>query len=85
MQQHSANPAGHRPRPVPDPVPAVTVDSLAAVLEDRLITVQVKELLPGGACLGVPSRPRDLAVQLLTAIEPRITGNPPVHSAGPGI
>jgi hypothetical protein len=56
------------------PAPAVTAEALAAAPEGRPITVRVSS---AHQALGIPARPRDLAVQLLSAIDRRLAGDPP--------
>jgi hypothetical protein len=63
----------------PQPAP-VTVRSLAAAFAGRQILVDVDQAehsdAGDGMWLVTPARPHDLAVQLLTAIDSRLTGDP---------
>jgi hypothetical protein len=61
-------------------LPVVTAGRLAAALKGRLILVDVdgarRAVAADGMWLVPPARPHDLAVELLTAIDPRLTDNP---------
>lgn len=54
--------------------PAVTVEALAAALTGREILVALEA--DGTPFLAVPARPHDLAVQLLSAVDLRLTDDP---------
>jgi hypothetical protein len=57
--------------------PAVTVDALAAALDGREFLVTGVQSAPGNCMwLATPARPHDLAVQLLSAIDMRLTDDP---------
>jgi hypothetical protein len=63
--------------------PAVTVDALAAVLDGRELLVTRVHSAPGDSVwLATPARPRDLAVQLLSAIDMRLTDDPEPEEDG---
>lgn len=61
---------------------AVTAGALAAVLDRRKILVRVREPFPDGTAIAVAANPEDLAVQLLTAISPDLTGEGTVPAGG---
>jgi hypothetical protein len=57
--------------------PGVTVERLAATLEGREILVTSVRSAPGGSTWrAVPAHPGDFAVQLLSAIDARLTDDP---------
>ena len=57
------------------------MDALTAVPDGRHIPVVLFHGSNGSLC--TPAHPRDLAVQLLTALDPRLTDDPPaVVTAG---
>lgn len=59
---------------LPQPEPAVTVEALAAALDGREFLVTRVHSAPGDQhWLATPARPRALAVQLLSAIDTRLT------------
>jgi hypothetical protein len=63
-------------------LPVVTPGRLGAALKGKRILVTGVQSAPGeGMWLATPARPHDLAVHLLSAIDPRLTGDRAV--AGP--
>ena len=59
-------------------LPVVTAGRLGTAMKGKRILVTGIQSASGeGMWLAVPARPHDLAVQLLTAIDPRLTGDAP--------